>query len=291
LRGVGTARSAVSVVNALPLGIGAAFGIEWPARATVDVDPGSSPGGPPRIDPPASRTPLVRATAVASRQRFGRGEGGELRLVVRSTIPVARGLKSSSAVSSAVALATARAVGREPTPFEVARLSAEVGRTTGVSATGAFDDALAGLVSGGVVTDNRHDAELRRFDFDPELGVALWVPARPHPRSPRLRERFRKEPALAQRAVDAALDGDWVGAMAANSALVERVMGYRYERLHEGVRLAGATVAGTTGLGPAFAAVAPSNRLPRVLRALPTTGRRRTVRLARPQGSAGGDAP
>jgi shikimate kinase len=279
LRGVATARAAISIVNALPLGIGAAVGIEWPAHATARFDDDRPYTSRALVEPPASSTVIVHAAARAARQRFSGPKPGRLRLVVRSTIPVARGLKSSTAVGSAVALATARACGREPAPSEIARIVAEVGRTTGVSATGAFDDALAGLTPGGVVTDNRRDRELRRFTFEPDVAVALWVPDRTHPRSPRVRARFRGQPQLAHRAVDAALDGDWAGAMEANSTLVETAMGYRYAALRERLRGAGATACGVSGLGPTFAVLAPRRRLPKILRALPREGRRRSVRF------------
>ena len=291
MRGVASARAAISVVNALPLGIGVAIGIEWPARTTAQLDQNRPRRGRASIEPASSATPLVRAAARAALDRFDATGTGRVRLVVRSTIPVARGLKSSSAVSASVALATARALGREPPPVEVARIAAEVGRGTGVSATGAFDDALAGLVPGGVVTDNRRDRPLRGLDIEPDLAVALWVPDHPHPRSPRLLARFRREPTLARQAVDAALAGDWVRAMERNSALVERAMGYRYEKIHDAVRRAGAVASGVSGLGPALAALSPQGGLRAVLNALPREGRRRSVRLFSAPEVAGGGPP
>ena len=80
-----------------------------------------------------------------------------MEIEIVSDIPVAMGLKSSSAVSSAGLLAVARASGATRPPLEIAKLSAQVSRETGVSATGAFDDALAGLASGVVVTNNYTD--------------------------------------------------------------------------------------------------------------------------------------
>ena len=278
------ASAAISIVNALPLGIGAALGIEWPARATASLDHDRSRGLSTSVEPRASATALVRSAARTAVARFDPGATGRLSLTVRSTIPVARGLKSSSAVSSSIALATARALGREPPVVEIAKIAADAGRSTGTSATGAFDDALAGLVPGGVVTDNRRDTELRRLDIGGDLAVALWIPARRHPPSPKVLRRFQRDLSLARRAADAALAGDWVAAMAANTALVESAMEYRYGPIHAAVDRAGATAAGVSGLGPTFAAVAPVSQIGRVLRALPRgSGRRRTVRL-----SAGG---
>lgn len=279
MKGVGSSRAAISIVNALPLGIGAAIGISWPARATVYIESAGRGGSLVAVEPKGSGTKVVRTSVRRALARFAPEWTGRLRLEVRSSIPVARGLKSSSAVSSSVVLATARAVGASPTEAEVARVSAEVGRATGVSATGAFDDALAGLTAGGVVTDNRHDRELRRFAVEPDLAVALWMPDRRHPRSPPLRQRFRRDPALARRAVDAVLAGDWACAMETNSALVEGAMGYRYARLHDVATRAGAVAAGVSGMGPTFAVVAPTGRMRAVLASLPRQGTRRVVRL------------
>ena len=279
MRGVATGRAAVSVVNALPLGVGAAVGIEWPARTIAVLEASRDRRDAPTVLPRRSATAVVRAAARTALERYGSGGPARVRLTVRSTIPVARGLKSSSAVTTSVALATARAGGVDPAPEEIARLAAEVGMATGVSATGAFDDALAGLVPGGVVTDNRRNVELRGLDIDPELAVALWIPGRRHPRSPKLRDRFRREHRLARRAVEAALAGDWTAAMLANTAVVEKVMGYRYDRLHALASRHGAVAAGVTGLGPAFAVLAPRRRVPAVLRGFPRDGARRSARL------------
>jgi shikimate kinase len=282
VRGVGTANAAISVVNALPLGIGAAVGIDWPATATAELGRGGPHEPSLVVTPRAARTPLVRSASAAARTRFSPRVPGALRLRVRSSIPRGRGLKSSSAVASAVALATARACGRDPTPRAIARISAEVGRSVGVSATGAFDDALAGLVSYVVVTNNRNDTVLRRYPLPPALAVALWIPPGRHPASPTVRQRFGRDRTLARRSVDAALDRDWAAAMTANSRLVESAMGYRYERLHATLRAAGAVASGVSGLGPAVAAIAPTPSVRRVLRAFPATGRRRAFRFAVP---------
>lgn len=277
MRGVAEARAAISVVNALPLGIGAAVGIAWPARAIVRT--GSVRGDGLSVRPRRARTALVSSAAATAWGRYGRGRPAGLDVTVRSTIPVSRGLKSSSAVGSAVVLAAARACGREPSAPEIGRLCAEVGRAVGVSATGAFDDALAGLVPYGVVTDNRRDVTIGRLRFEPDLGVALWIPGARHPPAPRLRQRFRRDARLARTAVDEALAGHWPAAMAANSTLVERAMGLHYARLHATAHREGAVASGVTGLGPTFAAVAPIGRLARILRAFPRAGRRRAVRL------------
>jgi len=289
MRGVGQATAAITVVNALSTGIGCAIGIELAVRASAEITLREQGGSVLDIRPAESQTPLVRAALTAAIAQFLPSRDVRVELEVASDIPVAMGLKSSSAVSSAVLLAVARASGSSRPPLEIAKLSAQVSRETGVSATGAFDDALAGLESGVVVTNNYTDELLRSGPVEPGLGVALWMPPGVHPPSPGVRSRFPTDDPLAAQAAEAALRGEWWSAMELNSELVERAMGYPYAPLREAMRRAGATASGTTGLGPAFAVVARKERLEAILSALPqTAGARRALRFTSGAAPVGG---
>jgi shikimate kinase len=281
VHGVGTANGAISIVNALPTGVGSAVGVDLPARAELELHPsGSSEKWDVRIADDA-RSPLVIEALTQALRRFAPGTSGRGELSVRSTVPVGRGLKSSSAVSSAVVLAAARATETPVTSVEVARISAQASIVAGVSATGAFDDALAGLSSGIVVTDNARGELLRAIPLHSGLGVAVYVPQASHAPSPRLRAEFEREAVASSHAVRAAIEGDWATAMGCNSELVERVMGYDYAAARAALRHAGALACGVSGLGPALAAVAPSGRLRELATHLPgTPGERRVLGLA-----------
>lgn len=268
MRGVGTATAALTIVNALPTGIGCALGIGL--RATAEIALRSEGGAAPeelRISPPA-RTRLVETAAQLAFSRFIPDTPPSGELSVRSEIPVARGLKSSSAVASAIVSAVAHAAGASPSALDVARLSAEIGRAAGVSATGAFDDALAGLRPGFCVTDNRAGELLGSADADVGWEAAVLVPPGSHGPSPKWASEFAREARDGAQAVDLALHGDFWGAMERNSELVERVMGYDYASLRAALRSAGALGAGVSGLGPALVAVAPQARIPRLLELL-----------------------
>ncbi len=282
MRGLGTATGAISIVNALPTGVGSAVGIDLAARAELELHPaGSSEKWDVRIAD-ANRSPLVIESLTQALRRFAPGTSGRGELTVRSAIPVARGLKSSSAVSGAVVLAAARATETPVTAVEVARISAQASMVAGVSATGAFDDALAGLSEGIVVTDNARGELLRSIPLEGEMGVAVYVPPQTHPPSPGLKADFEREAVASSRAVRAAIDGDWSRAMERNSELVERVMGYDYTGARRSLRESGALAAGVSGLGPTLAAVAPSARLREVAAGLPgTPGERRVLGLSR----------
>jgi shikimate kinase len=282
MRGVGEARGAVTVVNALPTGIGAAFGIELRVRAEVLLGAAPPPGGAPSVTPPSSATPLVFEAARCASVAFPADGLVPVEVSLASEVPPARGLKSSSAVASALTLAIARAGGQDPAPEEVASISAQASRNAGVSATGAFDDALAGLTPGLVVADNVHDRRVRCSSLPPGLEVGLWIPSGKHPASPEKVAAFRGEATAAHLAVESLLAGDWPRAMERNSELVERVMGYpTYAGLRAAVRHGGALAAGASGLGPAFAVVARAEELPDLIALLPQhEGELRQVRIS-----------
>jgi len=186
-------------------------------------------------------------------------------------------------VSTAILLALARAAGAEPTPIDVGRSAANVGRTAGVSATGALDDALASLGPGFVVTDNPRGVLVRTDPVDPGLGVLLYIPSERHPPSPTVRNAFARETDKGAAAARAAVEGDWVLAMRLNTEVVERAMGYTYEPLRNRLRELGAVASGVSGLGPTLAAVAPRERLAELARGLPTDdAERRMVPFAGP---------
>lgn len=275
----GSARSfgAITIANALPMGVGCAVGVALSVDASVTLTIHGSRRSPKLEIPPGCQTPLVEESLRAGLARYYPEPGVVARVSVRSEIPVARGLKSSSAVSSAILLAIARAAGKEPSALEIGRGSAVVGRRSGVSATGALDDALAGLQPGFIVTDNTQETLLGRFEVNPEHGVALYVPARPHPPTPSLVEAFGPERARAEGAVRAALEGDWAKAMELNTELVERVMGYPYRRLRGRLQDHGAVASGVSGVGPTLAAIAPRAKLGEVRDALPSDGAQRLV--------------
>ncbi|HXW67238.1 MAG TPA: shikimate kinase [Thermoplasmata archaeon] len=281
MRGVGVSTGAITIVNALPTGIGSAAGIELAVRAELELRPsGSSERWDVRIEPP-TRTPLVIESLSESLRCFAPGSSGQGELSLASEVPVARGLKSSSAVSSAVALAVARATDASVGPTDIAAISARASIAAGVSATGAFDDALAGLTSGIVVTDNERRTRLAAIPLDPDLRVAVYIPEQTHAAAPDLHARLAREHEAGRRAAAASLRGDWVEAMRQNSELVERALGYDYAAARARLLDAGALACGVSGLGPALAAIAPSDRIASVERMLPgPTSAHRSLRFS-----------
>lgn len=269
MRGIGRAHGAVTIVNALPTNVGCAVGVSLPVEAELELRR-TPPSTTPTFEiTSGSDTPLSRASLLAGLRRFADGADYSVSLKVRSRIPPARGLKSSSAVSGAILRAVGDALGASAAAAEIAALSADLTQEIRLSATGAFDDALAALVPEIVVTDNRARALMRSERPDPSWKVALWIPHQAHTPSVDWAGAFVRESGSGRAAVDAALKGDYLQALARNTELVEQVMGYDYRGLREELRRQGALGSGVSGMGPTLAAFVPEARRSSVVRAMP----------------------
>jgi len=175
--GSAEAPAAGTVLNALANGYGAAFAIDEYVTASVAIDPEADDVTGRVVGAPDADTRLVeRCVEVAAAAVERPGVGGTVE--TESEVPMASGLKSSSAAANATVLATLDALdAAESVPCEdAARLGVDAARDVGVTATGAFDDASASMLGGLTVTDNTEDALLTRDEVD--WDVLVWTPPR-----------------------------------------------------------------------------------------------------------------
>ncbi|MFZ1023133.1 MAG: shikimate kinase [Thermoplasmata archaeon] len=272
MHGVGHSTGAITMLNALFTGTGSAAGIDLKVRAEVDLTPVPSKREASMQFSSSSDSRLARAAVQEAVRFFAPRDSFQVSVSIKSEIPAGRGLKSSSAVSTAIDRAIASAVGTESPAIEVARRSADLTQRIGQSATGAFDDALAGLVPGIVVTDNRTRQIVRTDLLDPRWVVLLWIPSETHRPSPDLLPEFRRQAGAAGAAVENATSGRFAEAMAENTALVEQILGYEYRALRAALLAGGAIACGVSGMGPSLAAIASRATALDLARQLPATG-------------------
>ncbi|EMA53381.1 MULTISPECIES: shikimate kinase [Halococcus] len=186
MNGRASAPAAGTIINALATGRGAAFAIDRETTATVELhDEGDVTG---EIDgAPDADTRLIERCVELVVAEYGDGEGAQVK--TESEVPMAAGLKSSSAAANATVLATLDALGVPVDDGEgrtsessaaavsreaAARLGVRAAREAGVTVTGAFDDASASMLGGVTVTDNTGDELLARETV--EWAVAVWTP-------------------------------------------------------------------------------------------------------------------
>jgi shikimate kinase len=181
--GCGRATGAGTIINAIATYKGAAFGIDLWTYAEVELGAdlhgvaGEIEVGGVRAEHADTR--LIERCVELVLKRFELPVGAHV--TTRSEIPIASGLKSSSAAANAAVAAALDALGLGSTEtraqigaLEAIRIGVDAALEVGVSITGAFDDACASALGGIVVTDNVRRELLKRVER--ESTVLIFVP-------------------------------------------------------------------------------------------------------------------
>jgi len=247
MKGHGIAFGAGTVVNAIASYKGSAFGIGLRTEAEVELRAGPVEG---EIEGGGDTRLIERACGLVL-EKFGVDSGARIR--TRSQVPQASGLKSSSAAANATVLATLRALGQGMEPVEMVRLGVKAALDTGVSITGAFDDACASMFGGVVVTDNRRNDLLRREPLD--SAVVIYAPDKKAFSSQTNVKRSRAIAPWADLAFELALRGEYERAMTLNGFLYTAALGFTPEPMLAALEL-GIKGVSLSGTGPSYVALA-----------------------------------
>lgn len=248
--GEATSGGALTVVNAIPTGTGAAIGLELSTSARVELVREEGPvdleaSQAPDIDPSLARACLDVLSHELEVPLSGRIE-------TDSQIPIARGLKSSSAAANAIVMAILDALELEAASERVLDLSVRAARQAGVTATGALDDAAASLLGGLVVTDNAQDRILRRKRLGASLPVLLLVPEREQPTQHV--DPLDQATPVCEQALALLEQDEWKPALTLNGLGIAATLGTGLDPAYRALA-AGALAAGVSGTGPAVGAV------------------------------------
>jgi shikimate kinase len=254
MEGQARAPAAGTVLNALATGTGAAFAIDEYVHASVALEPGSGVEGHVEGNPAADTRLIERCVErVIERVAEHDGDGESGTVTTTSEVPIAAGLKSSSAAANAAVLATLDALDAAESVdrIDAARLGVEAARDVGVTVTGAFDDASASMLGGVTVTDNDRDELLARDE--PGWDVLVWTPPERAFSADADVDRCRRMAGVADLVADLALDGDYTRAMTVNGLACCAALGFPSDPIVEAMPAAqGASLSGT---GPSFTAV------------------------------------
>ncbi|WP_423751399.1 shikimate kinase [Salinirarus marinus] len=264
-QGRAVALGAGTVLNALATGTGSAFAIDAETTATVTLDDTSGVDGD--VDgAPEADTRLVERCVELVIEQFGDGEGGHVH--TESDVPMAAGLKSSSAAANATVLATFDALGVDVgddsdaavSRVDACRLGVRAAREAGVTVTGAFDDASASMLGGVTVTDNVDD-ELRRRD-ERDWDVLVWTPPERAFSAEAPVDRCERVAPMADLVAELALDGRYGEAMTVNGLAFSAALGFPTDPAVEAMpHVAGVSLSGT---GPSVVAVGERSALEQV---------------------------
>ena len=238
---------AVSIVNAIATGMGSALGISLKVTAEAQLQPGHG----------------VKFTSGRNGDRLIKNiiqktipkeiiDSNMISISVDSQIPLGYGLKSSSAVSNAVALACSRMANEvETDDYSILDVSTRSSLEAKVSMTGAYDDATACYFGGFTVTDNYSRRLIRREKAPENLYAIIMLPTNS---SRGDIHKLRNFSDLFIDAFELAESGRYWKAMKLNGVLASAALSSSYAPVLDAIEH-GALSASISGNGPSIAAV------------------------------------
>lgn len=247
---IGTSHGAITVINAMPCGIGATIGVDLETRADFRI------GGESRevniVQDPSEDTSMARICIRKAYEHIGIPEPEGWTLGTDSEIPVSRGLKSSSTACNAILRAVMQETGTEMDPVDLIRLGVECAREAHVTVTGSFDDACGSGLGGLVMTDNRKDEIIARADPG-EYDVVIHVPRFKIRKTGLPLDRLHEVASELRKAIDIAMENPFE-AMTINGRIISKASDVDNSLAERAVAM-GALGAGMSGSGPAIAIV------------------------------------
>lgn len=245
---------AATIINAIATGKGAAVGVDLWTKAIVTL---TDEAGHVEvtIKSDSSENPVLAQKTVESilkhfalEQQFG------AKVETTSNIPVARGLKSSSAAANAISLATTAALQRSLDDVSVVKLGVDGALEAKVTITGAFDDACASFFGGVVITDNINRSIVKRFELTETPAVLFYVPTEKTYTVSSNVKRIKSMASAVKVAYNEALKGNYWQALTLNGTIYSSALGYDSSPAVDALN-AGAIAAGLSGTGPAVTAI------------------------------------
>ncbi|MEA1893935.1 MAG: shikimate kinase [Euryarchaeota archaeon] len=269
MHGHGYANGAGTIVNAIAIWKGAAFCIDLATTADVELDECTRDAGNAiaggegagritgRIEnADTADTALITRCVSLVLDRFGYRCDGVV--TTRSEIPIARGLKSSSAAANATVLATLDAIGETLPPLEVVSMGVRAALDVGVTITGAFDDACASALGGIVITDNRNMELVERLEYDSD--VLIYLPEEKAFTADTDVTRSKAVAPLVEMAYQLALDHDFENAMTLNGLLYCAALGFDTEIVMSALEI-GVLGVSLSGTGSAYTALVGRDKI------------------------------
>ena len=168
-----TVHGAISIVNAIATGKGATLGTSLKTEAIIKTSEGK--GIILELENGIFSSRLITRVVqkVVPKKIL---EKNKLHISIQSEVPTGYGLKSSSATSSAVALACAKLFNPSWSDHKILLSGVEASIETKVSITGAFDDACGCYYGGFAVTDNYQRKIIKSEKGPRNLTSVIFVP-------------------------------------------------------------------------------------------------------------------
>ncbi|MBT4299532.1 MAG: shikimate kinase [Nitrosopumilus sp.] len=168
-----TVNGAVSLVNAIANKKGATLGISLKVEVVIETSKGK--GITIQSENKSLSSRLINKTIekIVSKKDL---EKNKIAITLNSEIPTGYGLKSSSAISSAIALACAKIFKPKWTDKQILLAGVDASIESKVSITGAYDDACSCYYGGFNVTDNAKRNRIQFQKIPSNLTAVIFIP-------------------------------------------------------------------------------------------------------------------
>lgn len=245
---------AISIVNAVATGYGSAMGISLNVKVEIISKKGSGlifqKGG----------GSLMIKKIIYDVLQSKYINNNQLLININSEIPSGMGLKSSSAVSNAVALACNSLTNKESRDEFVLNSAIDASLYAKTTITGAYDDSTACYYGGFVTTDNYKRKIWKRENSPTDISAVIFLPNNKK-RGDVTRLKLLSDIYL--EAFQLAYSGQYWKAMTLNGVLTSSLLSNSYTLTRMCLEN-GALAASISGNGPAIAAVVRESEVQKI---------------------------
>jgi shikimate kinase len=245
---------AISIVNAVATGYGSAMGISLNVKVEIISKKGSGlvfqKGG----------GSLMIKKIIYDVLQSKYINNNQLLINIKSEVPSGMGLKSSSAVSNAVALACISLTNKEISDEFVLNSAIDASLYAKTTITGAYDDSTACYYGGFVTTDNYKRKIWKRENSPTDISAVIFLPNNKK-RGDVTRLKLLSDIYL--EAFQLAYSGQYWKAMKLNGVLTSSLLSNSYTITRMCLEN-GALAASISGNGPAIAAVVRESEVQKI---------------------------
>lgn len=244
-----------TIINAIATGCGSAFGIGLDIICKAKTQDHSitaknDVGADTKFMEDCARN--VFETYGISEDEFG------IDLETVSTIPMASGLSSSSALSNGITAITSKIISEEfdlqpLNDYDIINLAIESSLKAKVTITGAFDDATASYFGGVVITNNPYREMLVKEKME-DFPILIYMPDEISESGSSDVNRMKLLAPLVESAFKIARNGDYFKALNLNGLIYAAALNFNSQIAIEALN-AGALASGLSGTGSSFVAV------------------------------------
>jgi shikimate kinase len=243
-----TLHGAISLVNAIATGKGATLGISLKTKAIVTTSSGNGILIESKNKTISSRLINRVIQKVVPKNEL---QKTKIKIELESEIPTGYGLKSSSAISSAVALACAKLFRPKWNNSQILISGVDASIESKVSITGAYDDACGCYYGGFNVTDNYKRKIIKSEKGPRSLVAIIFIPKSRKRGNVKNLKNLRP---IFEQAWNLARISDYWNAMILNGLATSTILNSNPKIITELLEK-GALGASVSGNGPSIAAV------------------------------------